>query len=90
MNLCTNFCSIFSTTLNTELGNHALDQVHCWGAYFRRGIGHFENFYPFEFVATCVFETKTARISLMHFRTVGGQDSHVHGVLLIGSGAICK
>ena len=47
-------------------------------------------FYPPEFVATCVFETKTARISRMHFRTVGGQDSHVHGALLIGSGAICK
>ena len=31
---------------NTELGNHALNQVHCWGTYFHPGIGHFENFTP--------------------------------------------
>jgi hypothetical protein len=29
---------------NTELAIHALDQVHCWGAYFHLGIGHYENF----------------------------------------------
>jgi hypothetical protein len=29
---------------NTELAIHALDQVHCWGAYFRPKIGHYEKF----------------------------------------------
>jgi hypothetical protein len=29
---------------NTELAIHALDQVHCWDAYFRLRIGHYENF----------------------------------------------
>jgi hypothetical protein len=29
---------------NTELAIHALDQVHCWGAYFRPRIGHYEKF----------------------------------------------
>ena len=31
-------------TENTKLVNYALDQVHCWGAYFCHGIGHFEKF----------------------------------------------
>jgi hypothetical protein len=31
-------------TNNTELAIYALDQVHCWGTYFRPGIGHYENF----------------------------------------------
>jgi hypothetical protein len=34
---------------NTELSIHALDQVHCWGTYFRPGIGHYENFTPLNF-----------------------------------------
>jgi hypothetical protein len=36
-------------TLNTELAIYALDQVHCWGAYFYPGIGHYENFTPLNF-----------------------------------------
>jgi hypothetical protein len=44
--------------------------------------------YPPKFPATFVFKTTMARKSLMHFRTVGGQDSHVHGALLIGSGVV--
>ena len=36
-------------TINTELANYALDQVHCWAAYFRHRIGHFENFTPLNF-----------------------------------------
>jgi hypothetical protein len=36
-------------TLNTELAIHALDQVHCWDAYFRLQIGHYENFTPLNF-----------------------------------------
>jgi hypothetical protein len=35
--------------INTELAIHALDQVHCWGAYFCPGIGHYENFTPLNF-----------------------------------------
>jgi hypothetical protein len=35
--------------LNTELTIHALDQVHCWDAYFRLQIGHYENFTPLNF-----------------------------------------
>jgi hypothetical protein len=35
--------------MNTELAIHALDQVHCWDAYFRLRIGHFENFTPLNF-----------------------------------------
>jgi hypothetical protein len=42
-NIC---CSI---NKNTKLAIHALDQVHCWGAYFRLGIGHYENFTPLNF-----------------------------------------
>jgi hypothetical protein len=38
-----------TTMVNTELVIHALDQVHCWGAYFRPGIGHYENFTPLNF-----------------------------------------
>jgi hypothetical protein len=41
------FCKIKTT--NTELAIHALDQVHCWNAYFRLRIGHFENFTPLNF-----------------------------------------
>jgi hypothetical protein len=43
---------------------------------------------PPKFPATFVFKTTTAHRSPMHFRTVGGQDSHVHGALLIGSGVV--
>jgi hypothetical protein len=49
---------------NTKLAIYALDQVHCWGAYFCPGIGHYENF------------------------TLGGQENHVQGALLIGSGVV--
>jgi hypothetical protein len=35
--------------VNTELTIHALDQVHCWDAYFRLRIGHYENFTPLNF-----------------------------------------
>jgi hypothetical protein len=35
--------------VNTELAIYALDQVHCWGAYFRPRIGHYENFIPLNF-----------------------------------------
>jgi hypothetical protein len=31
-------------TYNTELAIYALEQVHCWGTYFRARIGQFENF----------------------------------------------
>jgi hypothetical protein len=34
---------------NTELAIHALDQVHCWDAYFHLRISHFENFTPLNF-----------------------------------------
>jgi hypothetical protein len=37
------------TSYNTELAIYALDQVHCWGAYFRPRIGHYENFTPLNF-----------------------------------------
>jgi hypothetical protein len=40
---------INSTIHNTELAIHALDQVHCWDAYFRLRIGHYENFTPLNF-----------------------------------------
>jgi hypothetical protein len=30
--------------LNTELAIYALEQVHCWGTYFRARTGQFENF----------------------------------------------
>jgi hypothetical protein len=29
---------------NTELAIYALEQVHCWGTYFRARTGQFENF----------------------------------------------
>jgi hypothetical protein len=29
---------------NTELAIYALEQVHCWGIYFRARTGQFENF----------------------------------------------
>jgi hypothetical protein len=35
--------------MNTELAIHALDQVHCWGAYFRPRIGHYEKYTPLNF-----------------------------------------
>jgi hypothetical protein len=38
-----------SIAYNTELAIHALDQVHCWDAYFRLRIGHYENFTPLNF-----------------------------------------
>jgi hypothetical protein len=44
--------------------------------------------YPPKFSATLVFKTMTARRSPLQFRTVGGQDNHVHGALLIGSGVV--
>jgi hypothetical protein len=34
---------------NTELAIHALDQVHCWGAYFCPRIGHYEKFTSLNF-----------------------------------------
>jgi hypothetical protein len=34
---------------NTELAIHALDQVHCWGAYFHPRIRHYEKFTPQNF-----------------------------------------
>jgi hypothetical protein len=39
----------FHLTYNTELAIHALDQVHCWDAYFRFWISHYENFTPLNF-----------------------------------------
>jgi hypothetical protein len=62
--------------INTELAIHALDQVHCWGAYLRLGISHYENFTP-KFPAILVLKTMTARKSPLYFRTVGGQENHV-------------
>jgi hypothetical protein len=38
-----------TTTINTELAIYALEQVHCWDAYFRLRIGHYENFIPLNF-----------------------------------------
>jgi hypothetical protein len=73
---------------NTELTIHALDQVHCWDAYFRLRIGHYENFTPPKFPATLVLKTMTARRSPLYFRTVGGQENHVQGALLIESGVV--
>jgi hypothetical protein len=35
---------IFYMALNTELAIYALEQVHCWGTYFRARTGQFENF----------------------------------------------
>jgi hypothetical protein len=35
--------------INIELAIHALDQVPCWGTYFRPGIGHYENFTSLNF-----------------------------------------
>jgi hypothetical protein len=29
---------------NTKLAIYALEQVHCWGTYFRAKTGQFENF----------------------------------------------
>jgi hypothetical protein len=34
----------FISTINTELAIYALEQVHCWGTYFRAKTGQFENF----------------------------------------------
>jgi hypothetical protein len=31
-------------TNNTELAIYALEQVHCWGTYFRARTSQFENF----------------------------------------------
>jgi hypothetical protein len=71
-------------TSNTELAIHALDQVHCWGTYFRLGM----KILPPKFPATLVLKTMRARRSPLYFRTVGGQVNHVHGALLIGSGVV--
>jgi hypothetical protein len=30
--------------INTKLAIYALEQVHCWGTYFRARTGQFENF----------------------------------------------
>jgi hypothetical protein len=73
---------------NTELTIHALDQVHCWDAYFRLRIGHYENFTPLNFQPIFFFKTMTARRSPLYFRTVGGQENHVQGALLIESSVV--
>jgi hypothetical protein len=36
--------SFFSKRNNTELAIYALEQVHCWGTYFRARTSQFENF----------------------------------------------
>ena len=41
--------NISYNSINTKLTIYALDQVRCWGAYFHPGIGHYENFIPFNF-----------------------------------------
>jgi hypothetical protein len=46
-----------------------------------------KNYLP-KFPATFVFKTTTTCRLPMYFRTVGGQDSHVYGALLIGSGVV--
>ena len=48
------------------------------------------NILPPKFPTTLVFKKTKARRSPMHFRIVGGQDSHVHGALLIGSNVGCE
>jgi hypothetical protein len=35
---------VLTNTFNTELAIYALEQVHCWGTYFRARTGQFENF----------------------------------------------
>jgi hypothetical protein len=40
------------------------------------------------FPATLVLKTMTAHKSPLYFRTVGGQENHVQGALLIGSGVV--
>jgi hypothetical protein len=42
-------CFLRKWPQNTELAIHALDQVHCWGAYFHLRIGHYGNFTPLNF-----------------------------------------
>jgi hypothetical protein len=74
--------------MNTELAIYALDQVHCWGAYFCPGIGHYENFTPPKFPTILVLKTMMACRSSLYFRTIGGQENHVQGGLLIGSGVV--
>jgi hypothetical protein len=43
---------------------------------------------PPKFPATLVLKTMTARRSPLYFRTVGGQENHVQGALLIGSDVV--
>jgi hypothetical protein len=38
-----NGCNL-QAEINTELAIYALEQVHCWGTYFRARTGQFENF----------------------------------------------
>jgi hypothetical protein len=45
-------------------------------------------FYPPKFPATLVLRTMTAHRSPLYFRTVGGQENHVQGALLIESGVV--
>jgi hypothetical protein len=45
-------------------------------------------FYPPKFPATLVLKTMTARRSPLYFRTIGGQENHVQGALLIESGVV--
>ena len=40
------FQNLSATIMNTKLAIHVLNQVHCWSAYFRLGIGHYENYTP--------------------------------------------
>jgi hypothetical protein len=47
--LCRDNSPLGIIIFNTELAIHALDQVHCWDAYFRLQIGHYENFTPLNF-----------------------------------------
>jgi hypothetical protein len=43
---------------------------------------------PPKFPATFVLKTMTARRSPLYFRTVGGQENHVHGALFIKSSVV--
>jgi hypothetical protein len=43
---------------------------------------------PPKFPATLVLKTMTAHRLPLYFRTVGGQENHVQGALLIGSGVV--
>jgi hypothetical protein len=45
-------------------------------------------FYPPKFPATLILKTMMARRSPLYFRTVGGQENHVQGALLIESSVV--